>query len=131
LTPHQEDYRFRLLRILASQPQVSQRRIAEDLGLSLGAVNYLLRALIEKGVIKIQNFRSSEKKTSYAYLLTPIGMTEKARLTKSFLTRKRAEYQALKLEIESINKETEALGHIDSARILYNSASREDQGAGS
>ena len=73
---------------------VFQADILATLGVSLGATNYLLRALMEKGAIKIQNFQASRKKLSYVYLLTPVGIAEKARLTTRFLSRKRAEYEA-------------------------------------
>jgi len=95
-----EDVHFRVLRVLENKPDISQRQIAEELGVSLGAVNYCLRALIDKGQIKVRNFRSSDHKLRYAYILTPHGLAEKARLTTSFLKRKLAEYEALKAEIE-------------------------------
>ena len=98
-----DDVRFRILRVLEGKPDLSQRQIAIELGVSVGAVNYCLRALAEKGQIKVRNFRSSDNKLRYAYLLTPRGVTEKTRLTGSFLKRKMAEYEALKAEIEALN----------------------------
>ncbi|MGR3592227.1 MAG: MarR family EPS-associated transcriptional regulator [Limimaricola soesokkakensis] len=100
-----DDTRFRLLRLLEADPALSQRQIAAALGLSLGRVNYLLRALIEKGQVKAGNFRVSRNKLAYAYLLTPGGLEEKARLTSGFLKRKLAEHEALQAEIEALQRE--------------------------
>ncbi|SDF37645.1 MarR family EPS-associated transcriptional regulator [Limimaricola pyoseonensis] len=100
-----DDLRFRLLRLLEENPSLSQRQIAAELGLSLGRVNYVLRALIEKGQIKARNFRVSRNKLRYAYLLTPGGIEEKARLTSGFLQRKLAEHEALQSEIEALQRE--------------------------
>lgn len=103
--PVPDDVRFRLLRVLQDDADLSQRQIAAELGVSLGAVNYCLRALTEKGQIKVGNFRSSNNKTRYAYILTPRGITEKTRLTSAFLKRKMAEYEALKAEIEALRQD--------------------------
>ncbi len=108
MTPQQEDTHFRVLRLLLDNPQITQRELSEKLGVSLGATNYVLRALMEKGAIKIQNFQASRKKLSYVYLLTPMGIAEKARLTTRFLSRKRFEYEALKAEIEAVSKDVGA-----------------------
>lgn len=105
--PKNEDAYFRVLRFLEQNPEHSQREVAEALGVSLGAVNYVLRALVEKGHIKIQNFRTSENKLRYAYILTPSGIEAKARLTLGFLRRKYAEYEALKIEIEGLEADLE------------------------
>jgi EPS-associated MarR family transcriptional regulator len=94
-----------VLRVLNDQPGLSQREIAQELGVSLGAVNYCLRALVEKGQIKVQNFRASDNKLRYAYILTPGGIAQKAQLTGAFLKRKIAEYEALKAEIEAVKSE--------------------------
>jgi EPS-associated MarR family transcriptional regulator len=102
---HQEDTHFRVLRLLQDNPQITQRELAERLGVSLGATNYLLRALMDKGAIKIQNFQASKKKLSYVHLLTTLGVAEKALLTTRFLSRKRAEYEALKPEIQAVSKD--------------------------
>jgi EPS-associated MarR family transcriptional regulator len=107
MTPQQEDTHFRVLRLLQDNSQITQRELSQKLGVSLGATNYVLRALLDKGAIKIQNFQASRKKLSYAYLLTPTGISEKARLTTQFLARKRAEYEALKAEIEAVSKDAE------------------------
>ena len=97
--------RFRLLRLLEQHPEKSQRDISRELGVSLGAVNYMLRALVEKGEVKLRNFRASENKLRYAYVLTPRGIEAKARLTLGFLRRKRNEYEALREEIASLEAE--------------------------
>ena len=98
----QEDTHFRVLALLEKNPDISQRDMAKALGISLGGVNYSLRALVEKGMVKAQNFSSSDKKLAYAYILTPKGLVEKSLLTANFLKRKMDEYEALKAEIESI-----------------------------
>ena len=98
----QEDTHFRVLALLERNPDISQRDLAKALGISLGGVNYSLRALVEKGMVKAQNFSSSDKKLAYAYILTPKGLAEKSMLTARFLKRKMDEYEALKAEIESI-----------------------------
>ena len=103
--PVPDDVRFRVLRVLQDRPYLSQRQIAVELGVSLGAVNYCLRALTEKGQVKVSNFRSSNNKLRYAYILTPRGVAEKARLTGAFLKRKVAEYEALKAEIEALRQD--------------------------
>ena len=100
-----EDAYFRLMRLIEARPEISQRELSRELGLSLGAVNYCLNALIEKGHVKMRNFRASENKLGYAYLLTPAGLAQKTRMTRDFLSRKVAEYEALKTEIESIKAE--------------------------
>ena len=101
------DAQFRILRLLDERPAASQREIAQSLGVSLGLVNFCLKALADKGCVKISNFRASDHKLRYAYLLTPIGMQEKARLTAGFLQRKVAEYEALRSEIEALRAEAE------------------------
>ena len=98
----QEDTHYRVLALLERSPDISQREMAKELGISLGGVNYSLRALIEKGLLKAQNFSSSDKKLAYAYILTPKGLAEKSLLTARFLRRKMDEYEALKAEIESL-----------------------------
>jgi EPS-associated MarR family transcriptional regulator len=100
-----EDVRFRILRLLEDNPQMSQRALSRELGISLGAVNFCLNALIEKGQLKISNLRASNKKLRYAYILTPKGVAEKTALTSQFLQRKLKEYDALKAEIESLQED--------------------------
>lgn len=100
-----EDARFKILKTLEANPDLSQRQLAEELGVSLGKVNYCLQALIGKGLIKAKNFSQSENKRRYLYILTPAGIEKKTALTKHFLQRKMAEYEALRIEIEEIRKE--------------------------
>jgi EPS-associated MarR family transcriptional regulator len=100
-----EDTRFRVLRLLQDKPDLTQREIAEALGISLGGVNYCLHALASKGLVKIRNFRNSNNKMGYTYLLTPKGISEKTALTARFLKRKMGEYEALKAEIEALELE--------------------------
>lgn len=100
-----EDDRFRLMRCLEARPDISQRALSRELGMSLGRVNYCLAALSEKGLVKIRNFRASDRKMRYAYVLTPQGIAEKARLTRGFLARKLVEYEALQAEIEAVRAE--------------------------
>lgn len=100
-----DDIRYRLLRLLQDEPNISQRDIAKRLGISLGGANYILRALVEKGQVKVKNFRAANNKLRYAYVLTPNGMMEKMALTSAFLRRKMAEYETLKAEIESLQAE--------------------------
>ena len=100
----QEDTHFRVLGLLEQNPDLSQRELAKVLGVSLGGVNYSLRALVERGMVKVQNFKNSDKKLAYAYVLTPRGLAEKTRLTADFLKRKLEEYGALKAEIESLQQ---------------------------
>jgi EPS-associated MarR family transcriptional regulator len=107
MTPLQEDTRFRVLRALQENPRLTQRELSERLGVSLGATNFVLRALMDKGAIKIRNFRGNTRKLSYAYILTPHGLAEKAALTARFLARKQKEYESLKAEIEAVSKELE------------------------
>jgi EPS-associated MarR family transcriptional regulator len=101
---HQETH-LRLLRYLEAHPQVSQRELAEHLGVSLGKANYCLKALIEKGLVKARNFSNSQNKRAYLYILTPQGMEAKARIAARFLQRKVDEYEALKSEIELLRRE--------------------------
>ena len=88
--------------MVEANPAITQRELAAALGVSLGRINYGLRALIDKGLIKVSNFKKSETKLAYAYLLTQSGVTEKAALTKAFLARKMQEFDALKKEIEAL-----------------------------
>jgi len=100
-----EDKYFRLMRILEATPDISQREMAKVLGVSFGCINYCLNALIDKGLVKIQNFNQNQNKFGYVYLLTPNGLAEKASLTGNFLKRKMEEYEALKVEIETLKSE--------------------------
>src|SRR3954454_17975508 len=106
-----DEYRYRILKLLENNPTASQRDIARELGVSLGRVNYCLQALVEKGLIKINNFRENESKRAYLYYLTPKGMKEKARVTVRFLSSKLDEYESLKREVAELQREAERLGH--------------------
>jgi EPS-associated MarR family transcriptional regulator len=100
--------RYQILRTLESNPEISQRNLARELGLSLGKTNYCLRAVIDKGWVKARNFKNSNNKSAYLYQLTPQGVAAKARITKRFLARKVEEYQALEQEIADLRAEVEA-----------------------
>jgi len=91
---------FEVLRKIEKQPKSSQRNLAEELGFSLGKLNYCLKALREKGLIKIKNFTKNKNKFNYAYVLTPKGISEKTKLTINFMQRKMYEYEELKKELE-------------------------------
>ena len=103
----QQDAHFRVMRLIEADPTSSQREIAKSLGISLGAVNYCLNALIGVGFVKVRNFRAADNKLRYAYILTPKGAAAKAALTGAFLYRKMQEYEALKAEIEALQQEAE------------------------
>jgi EPS-associated MarR family transcriptional regulator len=100
-----DEYRYKILKRLEANPEISQRALASDLGISLGRVNYCIQALVEKGLVKANNFRNSKNKKGYAYLLTPIGIEEKARITVQFLKIKIAEHEALKKEIKDLRED--------------------------
>jgi EPS-associated MarR family transcriptional regulator len=104
-----EEMRYQLMRLLEANPELSQRDVARELGISLGRVNYCLQALTRKGWIKATNFKNSHNKAAYMYLLTPRGLDEKARLTLQFLMSKMREYEKLRVEIDEIRREAE--GH--------------------
>jgi len=104
-TSLQEENHLKVLRLLEVNPHLSQRELADALGVSLGKTNYCLKALLGKGYIKMQSFQKSQNKLAYAYLLTPTGITEKAGLTVRFLARKVAEYESLTLEIAALKSE--------------------------
>ncbi|MEK7345082.1 MAG: MarR family EPS-associated transcriptional regulator [Pseudomonadota bacterium] len=101
----QEDTYFRVLRMLQDNPDMTQREIAEKLGISTSGLNYCLKALIDKGWVKVQNFSQSKNKFGYIYVLTPQGIAEKAVLTGSFLKRKMQEYESLRAEIEALQSD--------------------------
>jgi EPS-associated MarR family transcriptional regulator len=107
--PISEEAQFHLLRLLEHDPQASQRELSAALGISLGKTNYCLQALIRHGFVKARNFRNHQNKRVYAYLLTPSGIEEKARVTLRFLARKQREYAALKTEIAELEREAGTL----------------------
>lgn len=98
----QEDTHFRVLRLLQDSPEMSQRQLAEAVGVSVGSMHYVISALIDKGLVKLGNFTAAEDKRRYAYILTPKGISRKALLTRAFLARKMEEYEALRDEIEAL-----------------------------
>ena len=104
-TGARDELRLRVLRALESNPELSQRQLAAELGVSLGGVNYALKALIERGFVKAGNFRKSGNKVAYLYVLTPQGVAEKASLATAFLGRKLEEYEVLRQEIEALKSE--------------------------
>ena len=103
--------RYRLLKLLQTNPELSQRQLAEELGVSVGKINFCVRALLDKGLLKVRNFRDNRNKLAYAYYLTPKGAQEKARATVGFLKRKLDEYQGLEREIEELRREVRAANH--------------------
>ena len=104
-TGARDELRLRVLRVLESNPELSQRQLAAELGVSLGGVNYALKALVERGFVKVGNFRNSGNKVAYLYVLTPQGVAEKASLATVFLGRKLEEYEVLRQEIEALKGE--------------------------
>ena len=105
-----DELRLRVLRALEVNPELSQRQLAAELGVSLGGVNYALKALLERGFVKAENFRKSGSKVAYLYLLTPKGVVEKTSLAAAFLGRKLAEYEVLRQEIEALKGEVDSAG---------------------
>ena len=103
----EKESHLKVLRILETNPQISQRELSEALGVSLGKTNYCLKALLDKGLIKIQNFRNSKNKLAYSYLLTPHGIEQKANMTLRYLQKKTQEYDLLSLEIAELKREIE------------------------
>lgn len=104
---HTEDLHFRVLKLLQDQPDMSQRELAQKLGVSNGKLHYCMRALIDKGLIKLGNFAQSKHHLGYAYLLTPKGIAMKASMTADFLGRKLREYESLRAEIKALQAEME------------------------
>ena len=118
-----DEIHYKILNVLQDNPQISQRDLAKELGISLGKANYCLRALIERGWVKARNFQKSDNKKAYAYLLTPKGIEEKARVTVRFLKYKINEYEILKHEISMMQQE------IDSQKIDSQTGSGEPEPA--
>ena len=107
----QEELDLDLLRQLSAHPAVNQRTLAQGLGVSVGKLNYCLRALVDRGWVKANNFRRSDNKWAYAYLLTPRGAAAKLRLTAQFLRRKESEFEALQLQIAALRREVSSQPH--------------------
>ena len=102
---HQIDTDYTVLKILKDNPAMTQRQLSKELGLSLGKTNYVLHALIDKGLMKLSNFKRSNNKVGYLYILTPEGVEEKSILAKNFLEKKSDQYNRLKKEIETLKSE--------------------------
>ena len=104
-----DEIAYKLLKLIENEPHLSQREIAQQMGVSLGKTNYCLKALIDKGFVKIRNFYNNDKKSAYIYFLTPQGIEEKAEVTFRFLQRKLQEYDAIKAEIENLEMEAKQI----------------------
>lgn len=116
-----DEYRYKILKLLETQPEISQRELAKSLGVSLGKANFCLKALMEVGLIKATNFRNSQNKLAYMYLLTPTGIEAKSAITVSFLRAKLREYELLQLEISSLMQESNielALNQNSASKLL-------------
>ena len=106
-----DEIAYKLLKLIESESHMSQRDIAQKMGVSLGKANYCLKALVDKGFIKLQNFYNNKKKSTYIYILTPRGIEEKTDVTYRFLQRKIKEYEDIKIQIESLRIETSLINH--------------------
>ena len=102
---HQEDAKLRVLQIIGSNPQMTSRELAKKVGISNGSAYYLLTSLIDKGFVKLSNFKENSQKNKYSYILTPKGIREKSLVTNKFLVRKRQEYELLKKEISELERD--------------------------
>ncbi len=108
-----DEVRYKLLKLLHEEPHLSQRALSKHLGVSLGKVNYCVKALAERGLVKARNFKNSQNKSAYAYFLTPKGIEEKASVAVRFLKRKLDEHRELEAEIERLRREVAATGESD------------------
>lgn len=109
-SPFDSETRYRLLKLIEQKPSLSQRELAAELGASVGKVNYVLRGLVDRGCVKVENSRRSDNKLAYLYRLTPQGLSQKAALALRFLRLKRAEHERLMTEIEELRAEVECAG---------------------
>ena len=105
-----QEIHLKVLRELEDNPELTQRELAQKMGVSLGKANYCLKALIDRGLVKARNFRNSDNKRAYLYVLTPKGIEEKSRISVSFLKRKMDEFEVLRREIEELQREVQANG---------------------
>jgi EPS-associated MarR family transcriptional regulator len=103
-----QDTHLKVLRLLETNPQMNQRELAAALGVSLGKTNFCLKALLDRGLLKVQNFQNNKHRLAYAYLLTPAGIAEKTALAKRFLKFKVQEYELIKAEIEALKREADS-----------------------
>lgn len=115
--PNTEHAHLHILRIVEAEPEISQRQLAERLGVSLGKANYLLKALLDKGHIKAGNFMRAENKLKYAYLLTPEGITAKLQLTRTYIARKEQEFIALQAELSAMRAELDRQADASQATV--------------
>ena len=115
--PNTEHIHLHILRIVEAEPEISQRQLAERLGVSLGKANYLLKALLDKGHIKAGNFMRAENKLKYAYLLTPDGITAKLQLTRAYIARKEQEFIALQAELTTMRAELDKQANASQATV--------------
>ena len=113
-----EEAQFQVMRLIAQNPELTTRQIADEVGISTGAAYYCVTALVEKGFVKLENFKNNPRKGQYAYILTPRGIREKAALTVTFLERKLGEYEALRAEIADLEREVGLDGGVDPASGL-------------
>jgi EPS-associated MarR family transcriptional regulator len=113
-----DEYRYKILKELEANPEISQRELAKELGISLGKANFCIQALIEKGLIKAKNFKNSQNKKAYIYLLTPKGIEDKASVTVQFLKMKMAEYHELKSEIERLQQEAKQMDSVEPSATI-------------
>lgn len=109
-----DEYRYKILKALEKNPEISQRDLARELDVSLGRANYCLKALIDVGLLKVSNFKNSKNKLAYMYLLTPSGVKEKSAITERFLKAKLQEYASLEAEIELLRAEAKHM-HVTEA----------------
>ncbi|OIQ97546.1 hypothetical protein GALL_204300 [mine drainage metagenome] len=108
-----DEYRYKILKLVEAKPEISQRELAKNLGISLGKANFCLKALIEKGLLKATNFRNSHNKLAYMYLLTPSGIEEKSSITLRFLKSKMRDYKLLQAEISQLMQEAKSANAVD------------------
>jgi len=113
-----DEIHLQVLRAIEAQPELTQRQLAEELGVSLGKAHYCIKALVDKGLVKMGNFSHNQKKLEYAYLLTPSGMKSKAMLTAHFLERKAAEYGILKSELEKYDNREKQIKRLEQGEVI-------------
>jgi EPS-associated MarR family transcriptional regulator len=113
--PVSEEFRFKIMQLVEKNPAITQREVARELGMSIGKANFCLKALIDKGILKADSFRNSKNKRAYAYVLTPSGIDERARLTVNFLKRKLEEYEAIQKEIADLTEQAQHLRPAETA----------------
>jgi len=116
-SPMNSDIHFKLLDILEKNPKLSQRLLSRELGISLGSINYCIRALVEKGQVKVHNFKKNSNKIGYVYLLTPQGISEKISMTKEFLRKRIKEYDQLQKEIRQLKNDISSSTIVSSSTI--------------